>query len=118
MYDSSQYKKLKERHFATPILKVLMVQNTLIVVFDVEIYVFSMNKDFLVEKHIRTYSNPRGLCAITSKDNIKILATVGLSKNELIIYNSFLNDETSITPFETELQSIEISLDVITIIKL
>jgi len=89
-----------------------MTQNTLAVVLITEIYMFNMSKEFQVEKHIRTYNNPKGICAITSRDNIKIIATLGRNKGELIIYNTFLNDESTINPFDTELQSIEISSDV------
>jgi hypothetical protein len=71
-----------------------------------------MGKEFKVERHMRTYNNPKGICAITSRDNIKVLATLGHNKGELVVYNSFLDDESTVTPFDIELQSIEISSDV------
>lgn len=112
MYDGSERKKLQERHFVAPVVRVLMAQNTLVVVLAVEIYVFNMGKEFEIEQHIRTYSNPRGVGAVASRDNIKVLATLGHNKGELAVYNTFINSETTVSPFETELQNIELSLDV------
>lgn len=70
---------------------------------------------FEVEKHIKTCANPRGICAISSNNDGSVLTTLGEVEGTIIIQNSFLKNYQKVKAFDTPIQQLAISLDVISI---
>ena len=76
------------------------------------VYVFNLMQMFSVEQHIKTYLNPRGVCAISSNNEKSVLATLGSEEGTFAVHNYYLKNVQVIKAFSTGIQHIAISLDV------
>ena len=89
-----------------------MVKDRLVIVLSASTYVFDLLKGFSVEQHIKTIPNPRGACAISSSDNMPLLATLSSEEGSVTVYNYYTKKANPIKAFTSGIQHIAISLDV------
>jgi hypothetical protein len=113
LYDCSQQKEWHQEIFNTFILKVLIIKDRLIVVLAADVYIFNINQEFTIAKHIKTCYNERGACAINSTNDMTVLVTLDKTEGELIFYNDFLKRTNSVKAFNTGIQEITLNFDVI-----
>ena len=112
LYDCSQKKEWHIEIFNAPILNVLIIKDRLIVVLATEVYMYNINQEFIVTKHIKTYYNERGACAINFTNDMAVLATLSKTEGDLMIYNDFLKTDNNVKVFNTGIQNIALNLNV------
>ena len=71
---------------------------------------FNLIKSFTIELSIKTYNNPKGLCAIGTNNDAVVLVTLSDDKGSLRVYNDKIKKD--IKAFEIAVQHIALSLNV------
>ena len=89
-----------------------MLKDRLIVALSTGVYVFNLLQGFAVELLIKTCPNLRGACAISSNNEMSVLATLAKEEGFLTIQNYYLKSMKTIKAFTSGIQNVAISLDV------
>lgn len=113
IYDCSQQKEWHRETFNSPVRRVLLVKDKLIVVLATEVHVLNISQEFAVIRRIRTCRNEKGACSINSTNDMTVLVTLTKTEGELMVYNDFLKTASRINAFATGIQDIALNLDVI-----
>ena len=109
IWDDHEMKCIGELSFKTPVKGVRLRKDVIVAILETRVYVYRFS-DFKLLNALNTCSNPKGLCALSTDENL-ILVILSKEKGNIQIINTDLNQTIEKKAHISELSAISLSRD-------